>query len=123
MSQLTVMASTAFISRCLERQADEFAINTGYGKDLANALDKMQKFGTYSQIESKCGIICKTVKSIDTALASHPETKDRVQTILSKTETLKALQKMDKGGIARIAMQEMKDYSWQYAAHKHTINE
>jgi Zn-dependent protease with chaperone function len=122
MIHLLTSAAEAFVSRSLERQADEYVIKVGYGKDLANALSKMKKFKSYSALDTECGKICKAIKYVENTLASHPETEERIKDLLSKDATLKALQSKNKGEILKLGMKEVRKEVFEYVMNKNILN-
>lgn len=118
-SQISAMAAMAFISRLNEKEADQYAIDAGYGNALASSLSKMRSFGTYAAIEKKCGKMCQLIKKVDNALATHPETMSRVQDILKRTEVWEAMKKKDAKKLQKIAANEMYLAAREYAQQKH----
>jgi Zn-dependent protease with chaperone function len=114
MSQLTVMAGMAYLSRAMEKQADQFAIDAGYGPQLASGLQKMQKFGSYSAIQQKCGKACQAIKKIDNTLSTHPETEERIKDILKRSETFAALKSGNNNKLKQVALGEIRRYTQEY---------
>jgi len=122
MIHLLTSAAEAFVNRSLERQADEYVIKSGYGKDLADALSKMKKFKSYSELDTECGKICKSIKYIEKTLSNHPESGERIKDLLSKSETLNALQSKNKGEILKLGMKEVRKEVFEYAMNKNILN-
>ena len=76
------------IGRMHENKSDNYAIQMGYGKELASVMKKFEK--VYLKSLKECKGMCKIIHSIDEAIDEHPPLKDRIETILRKTDELKS---------------------------------
>ncbi len=92
--------ASAFLSRRREDLADSFAAGLGYGKDLASALAKLEKYAATTKPEAEGmaalyinaaettangiltskreSLLVRIVKFIAALFATHPPTKDRI---------------------------------------------
>lgn len=76
------------VGRRHERKADEYAVQFGYGKELANALKKLEKHFLKLMAKQECDKICQLLNKINQAIDEHPPTKQRIDTILKKADKL-----------------------------------
>lgn len=107
LATVTLSAAWGFVRRTNERSADDFVIQYGYGKGLAGALVKMNKFGSISGLKTKCGKMCQAMNKIDRAFSSHPQARERVKTLLNNDKIWKSMQKKKKGNLTEILMTEI----------------
>jgi Zn-dependent protease with chaperone function len=84
---------SVIIGRRHEYGADNYAVKAGYGKDIASALNKLEKMLTRMSAGQSCGKVCKVIRRIDEAMDEHPSTKKRIEKTLKDVELLKAVSK------------------------------
>ena len=78
------------VGRRHERKADEYAVQFGYGRELANALKKLEKHYLKLMAKQECGKMCQLINKIHAAIDEHPPTKKRIENILKKADKLAA---------------------------------
>lgn len=93
MSKVAGIPYAISVGRRHESKADEYAIQFGYGRDLANALKKLEKQYLKLMAKKECGKICQLSEKIGEAIDEHPPIKKRIETILKKADKLKAVLK------------------------------
>jgi Zn-dependent protease with chaperone function len=76
-----------------EYGADNYAVKAGYGKEIASALNKLEKMLTRMSAGQSCGKVCKVIQRIDAMMDEHPATKKRVEAALKDAQLLKAIAK------------------------------
>jgi Zn-dependent protease with chaperone function len=73
--------------RKAERRADSTAVKYGYGKPMASALDKIDKWIAKTSAKRPCLKMCKVMTKLSETLDEHPPLKERVKDVLEETET------------------------------------
>lgn len=81
------------LGRAGENRSDSFAVKYGYGKAMASALSKLEKWVTHKTRKIYCGTACKAMNKIDEIIDEHPPLKDRVESILKQTIVWEKTQK------------------------------
>lgn len=89
----TTLPLKILMGRKQEYNADNYAVQAGYGNQLSSSLIKLEKELKKYNSKSQCGKICQVVEKINNKLDEHPETKKRVEVTLKNTELLKSLTK------------------------------
>lgn len=79
-------ASYGYISRMKEKRADDYAIEHGYGKDLASALEKIRKMMNVSKKES-------TWDKVTEIIHSHPNIQKRIEYAMKQDKMYKEIAK------------------------------
>jgi Zn-dependent protease with chaperone function len=80
------------VSRIFEYDADSYAVNKGYGKDLASALVKFAKY--YNQEIKPCKTVgCRVSRKLEEVYSTHPQIADRIEGLLKKSELYKEIMK------------------------------
>jgi len=97
------------IARMEENQADNYAIQMGYGKDLASIMKKFEKM--YLKSMKNCTGMCRIINAIDESIDEHPVLKKRIETILRKTGELSdVLKTKDVKKIAKFIIGSPREY-------------
>ena len=93
MTKVAKIPYAIIVGRRHERKADEYAVQFGYGKELVNALKKLEKQYLKLMAKKECGKICQLSEKIGEAIDEHPPTKKRIEYILKKADKLKQVLK------------------------------
>ena len=88
LSQVSDLSYNRIVGRRYEIKSDEFAIQHGYGNELASSLIKLEKILQQNMSKQQCGTWCKIIRTFDEQVSEHPPTKKRIKLIFSKTKTL-----------------------------------
>lgn len=89
MMRVSDIAYKVTIAKRMEYNADSYAAKKGYGKYLISAFVKLEKHIKKIMQKQKCGVMCKLVNKIDSALDEHPSDRKRIENILKKSKELK----------------------------------
>lgn len=114
LSQLTEKAISGFFSRLNEKQADQFAIDVGYGNALAQSFKKMDRFAGVASV-TKCGNICQLVRQVEGVFSTHPEIAERSKDVLKRTEIWKAMKEKNDKKLNKLITNEMYQIAKDYA--------
>lgn len=104
LTALSEVVAIAFLMRMQEKRSDAYTVKFGYAQDLASALQKIEE---YSKKKEFCGFLCRVNKKIGNIFASHPETEERVESLLKKEETWKKIQEQDKQGLKNLIQKHL----------------
>ena len=75
------------MGRAAENRADNFAVKYGYGKAMASALKKLDKWIKKMLAKQECGKICMLGRRIGAAIDEHPPMKERIERVLKAKDT------------------------------------
>ena len=81
------------LGRKHEYDADNYAVKADYGKEIASALNKLERAYIKATQGQSCGKVCQVVNRIEEAMDEHPATRDRIERALKNAELLKAVAK------------------------------
>ena len=73
-----------------ERMADSFAVKNGYGKQMASALQKLDRWVTKLRAKRPCGKACQRFTKLNEMMDEHPPLKKRVETVLKEKDAWEA---------------------------------
>lgn len=93
MNKVVSILYNRLLGRRHEKKADEFAVKHGYGKDMASALLKMEKYIEKMRERTQCNTLCQLERKISDALDEHPPLKKRVEIVLRKSDELGSVMK------------------------------
>lgn len=70
--------------------ADDFAVRSGYGKELIEAFKRIEDWVSKRVNRRKCGRWCQLMNKIDAAIDEHPSFEQRIKNILETMDRIKA---------------------------------
>jgi len=95
--------------RWAENKSDNFAVQNGYGKDLITALKKIQKWVDKKIKKARLSKFEIQVNKLSEFCDEHPPMKQRLETIMNKTEIYDELEKGNLSGASKIVKNSLKE--------------
>jgi len=90
------------LAKLHEYRADKYAVQFGYGNDLANALQKLQDWVENEWKKQSPGAVSKFFRKLDELLDDHPEMKKRIERLFENASLYKAMIEKDKKKIKQV---------------------